>query len=305
MASSRRGVDRRTFLAASLAVTGGLTIRAHADEPVRRARRNIKMSLKYGMIGVGESVEEKFRAAHDAGFDGVELDSPNDLNTDEVLDAKRHSGVEIPGVVGSRHWSHPLSSPDASVREEGLAALERGIRDCAMYGGTTVLLVPAVVSRDVGYDEAYRRSQEEIRKVLPLAEKHGVRIAIENVWNNFLLSPMEAARYIDEFESDAIGWYFDVGNIVNYGFPAQWVRILGKRILKLDVKGFSRTKRDSEGLWNGFAVEIGEDDCDWPQVMRELDALGYKGWASAEVGGGDADRLANIARRMRRVLDSE
>lgn len=296
-------MDRRTFIASTLAASAlGMARFGHA-RPLR-APRGIRMSLKYGMIGVGDTIEQKFAAARNAGFDGVELDSPNDLDRTDVLDAKKATGIAIPGVVGSRHWSHPLSSPDASVREAGLAALEQGIRDCKAYGGSTVLLVPAVVNSEVGYDEAYRRSQEEIRKVLPLAEQSGARVAIENVWNNFLLSPMEAARYIDEFESDAIGWYFDVGNIVNYGYPAQWARILGNRILKIDVKGFSRSKRDNEGLWKGFGVEIGEDDCDWPKVMHELDNIGYTGWASAEVGGGGADRLADIARRMRAVLDS-
>lgn len=268
------------------------------------AGRDIRMALKFGMIGVEGSLADKFAAARAAGFDGVEMDSPNDLDAEEVIEAARRTGVVIPGVVGSRHWSHPLSSPDEGVREAGLAALEQGIRDCKRYGGTTVLLVPAVVNSEVGYDEAYRRSQEAIRKVLPLAWQSGVKIAIENVWNNFLLSPLEAARYIDEFQSNAIGWYFDVGNIVNYGYPAQWARILGKRILKLDVKGFSRAKRDSEGLWKGFGVEIGEDDCEWPAVMRELDTIGFTGWASAEVGGGGPQRLADIARRMRAVLDS-
>ncbi|MEZ6210315.1 MAG: sugar phosphate isomerase/epimerase family protein [Phycisphaerales bacterium] len=296
-------MDRRTFIASTLAASALGFARVGHARPTR-APRGIRMSLKFGMIGVGDTIEQKFAAARNAGFDGVELDSPNDLNLEEVLDARKATGIAIPGVVGSRHWSHPLSSPDASVREAGLAALEQGIRDCKAYGGSTVLLVPAVVSAQVAYDEAYRRSQEEIRKVLPLAEQSGARVAIENVWNNFLMSPMEAARYIDEFESDAIGWYFDVGNIVNYGYPAQWARILGNRILKIDVKGFSRSKRDNEGLWKGFGVEIGEDDCDWPKVMHELDNIGYTGWASAEVGGGGADRLADIARRMRAVLDS-
>lgn len=296
-------MDRRTFIAGTLAAGAlGLTRRTHAQPA--GVKRDIRLSLKYGMIGVGDTVIEKFAAARDAGFDGVELDSPNDLAAQDVLDAMRATGMAVPGVVGSRHWSHPLSSPDAAIREVGLEALEQGIRDCKAYGGTTVLLVPAVVNSQIAYDEAYKRSQEEIRKVLPLAEQTGVKIAIENVWNNFLLSPMEAARYIDEFESDAIGWYFDVGNIVNYGYPAQWARILGRRILKLDIKGFSRSKRDSEGLWKGFSVEIGEDDCDWPGVMRELDKIGYNGWASAEVGGGGAERLADITRRMRSVLDS-
>ena len=166
--------------------------------------------------------------------------------------------------------------------------METAIRDCARYGGSTVLLVPAVVSKEVSYRDAYERSQAEIRKVLPLAKELGVKIALENVWNNFLLSPLEAARYVDEFESEWIGWYFDVGNVVNYGWPEQWVEVLGERILKLDVKEFSRTKRNDEGLWKGFGVKLLEGDCDWPAVMKALDGVGYEGWATAELAGGDA-----------------
>jgi hexulose-6-phosphate isomerase len=162
--------------------------------------------------------------------------------------------------------------------------------------------VPAVVNAEVGYDQAWERSSEEIARVLPRAAELGVAIAIENVWNQFLLSPLEAARYIDQFESPSIGFHFDVGNVVNYGWPQQWVRILGSRILKLDIKEFSRAKRDREGLWKGFEVEIGDGDCGWPAVVAALDEVGYRGWATAEVGGGDAARLADIARRMRRVL---
>lgn len=186
-------MDRRTFIASTVGAAAlGLASRSLARP--RIAGRDIRMALKFGMIGVGGTLAEKFAAAKHAGFDGIEFDSPNDLDAEEVLEAKRSAGIEIPGVVGSRHWSHPLSSPDASVRETGLAALERGIRDCKAYGGSTVLLVPAVVTAEVGYDEAYRRSQEEIRKVLPLCDDTGVKIAIENVWNSFLLSPLEAAR---------------------------------------------------------------------------------------------------------------
>ena len=188
------------------------------------------------------------------------------------------------------------------MRAEGRAGLETALRDCASYGGTTALLVPAVVNGEVGYDEAWERSSAEIRKVLPLAEELGVQIALENVWNGFLLSPLEAARYVDQFESEAIGWYFDVGNVVNFGWPEQWIRILGPRILKLDIKEFSRKKRNDEGLWKGFGVKIGDGDCDWPAVRAALAEIGYTGWATAEVGGGDEERLRDIKARMDEVL---
>ena len=167
-----------------------------------------------------------------------------------------------------------------------------------------MLLVPAVVTKEIPYDRAYERSQAEIRAVLPLAAELEIRIACENVWNDFLLSPLEAARYVDELESEWIGWYMDIGNVVNYGWPEQWIRILGQRVLKLDVKEFSRKKRDDEGLWKGFGVELGEGDCDWPAIVAALDEIGYEGWASAEVRGGDADRLRDIRERMDRILAS-
>ncbi|MGW8181191.1 MAG: sugar phosphate isomerase/epimerase family protein, partial [bacterium] len=200
------------------------------------------------------------------------------------------------------HWNKPLSDPDPVVRQEGLDGLETALRDAKTYGADTALLVPAVVNKQTSYDEAYVRSQTEIRKVLPLAEELGVKIGVENVWNHFLLSPIEMARYLDEFESPWIGAYFDVGNIVNYGWPEQWIRILGDRILKLDIKEFSRQKRDEEGPRAGFEVEIGEGDCDWPAVMAALIDVGFEGWGSAEVTGGGAERLKEISERMDRVL---
>jgi hexulose-6-phosphate isomerase len=267
----------------------------------------IKLCLKWGMIAGGASVLEKFQIVQRAGYDGVEIDSPSNFNLDEVNAAMKATGLVVPGVVDSVHWSQPLSSADAAVRAKGLDGLQTALRDAKKVGATTVLLVPAVVNASMAYDDAYTRSQAEIRKALPLAKELGVRIALENVWNKFLLSPLEAARYIDEFESDSIGWYFDIGNIVNDGWPEQWIRILGKRILKLDVKEFSRTKRDNEGLWKGFDAEIGEGDVDWKAVRAALREIGYEGdnaWASAEVAGGDEARLRDICQRMDRVLNA-
>jgi len=291
--------DRRTFLAGTAALT------AAAMAPGARAEdapRKIQKAVKYGMVGIEGSVADKFRLVKRLGYDAIELDSPSKLDPQEVCDARDDVGLPIHGVVDSVHWQQPLSDAKAETRAKGRAGLETALRDCHRYKGTTVLLVPAVVNKRVSYDQAYDRSQAEIRKVLPLAEELGITIAIENVWNHFLLSPLEAARYVDELESPRVGWYFDVGNIVNYGWPEQWIRILGKRIAKLDVKEFSRKRRNDEGLWKGFGVEIGDGDCDWPAVREALKEIRYEGMATAEVRGGDEARLKDIAARMDQVL---
>ena len=264
--------------------------------------RRLKKAVKFDMIETEGSVKDKFALLKELGFDGVEMSSPNDLSRDEVREARSATGLPIHGVVDSAHWQKTLSDPDAAVRAEGVEALRTALRDAQAYGASTVLLVPAVVNKSVSYDDAYRRSQVEIRKVLPEAKELGVRIALENVWNHFLLSPLEFARYIDEFESEWIGAYFDIGNIVNYGWPEQWIGVLGPRILKLDVKEFSRKKRDEEGLWSGFDVQLGEGDVDWPAVMKALENIDYSGWATAEIPGGDKSRLRDIAHRMDKIL---
>ncbi len=292
---------RREVLATGAAALAAGTFAPTANA-ARKAPRNYKKAVKYGMVKTEGSVEDKFRLLKKLGFDGVELDSPAEFDKEEVLEAIRTTGLQVCGVVDSVHWRFHLSDPDANVRKQGREGLETALRDAHDYGASTVLLVPAVVHKDVSYADAYTRSQKEIRQVLPLAAELRVAIAFENVWNHFLLSPLEAARYVDEFSSPWVGWYLDVGNIVNYGWPQHWVSALGKRILKLDMKEFSRSKRNDEGLWKGFQVEIMEGDCEWSEVMAELDKVGYfertEGWGTAEVAGGDEARLADIAARM-------
>ena len=243
-------------------------------------------------------IVDQFQMLVDIGFDGVEMESPSDVNIDEVLEAKEKTGLEIPGVINSVHWKSPLSDPDPAVRATCVASMETALRDCKAYGGTTVLLVPAVVNDKVSYQDAYQRSQEGIRKMLPVAEETGIKIAFENVWNNFLLSPLEAARYVDEFESEMVGWYFDIGNVVRYGWPEHWITALGDRIIKLDVKEYSRKKQQEEGIWKGFDVDLMAGDCNWPEVNKALTTIGYEGWASAEVPGGDRKRLEHVSKKM-------
>ena len=301
-------MNRREFLEGGTAglVLAALAPAALAAEEQKTAAatkpgRTLKKGIMWGTVGVKGSVLEKMKAVKSAGFEGAEMNSH--MDQEEVLRARDETGLTIPSVCGVHHWSKPLSHPDPKVRAEGLDALKQTLRDAKRYGASSVLLVPAVVSKEVSYDEAYTRSQAEIRKAIPLAEELGVKIACENVWNHFLLSPLEAARYVDEFNSPAVGWHFDVGNILNYGWPEQWIRILGKRIQKFHIKEFSRKKRDDEGLWKGFQVALLEGDNNWPAVMKAVDEIGYQGWAITEQGGGDSpEGLKDLADRLEKIL---
>ena len=300
-------MQRREFLkksasALALAAWAAPAFAAEEASPASSgAKRPIHKAIMWGTVGVKGSVAEKMKAIKEAGFEGAEMNSH--MNQDEVLRARDENGLIIPSVCGAHHWDKPLSHPDPKVREEGLEALKQTLRDAKAYGASSVLLVPAVVNKEVSYDQAYQRSQAEIRKAVPLAEEMGVKIAVENVWNQFLLSPLEAARYVDEFNSPAVGWHFDVGNIINYGWPEQWIRILGKRIQKLHIKEFSRKRRDKEGLSKGFDVPLLEGDDDWPSIVKALDDVGYTGWAMTEQGGGDTpEGLKDLATRLGRIL---
>ncbi len=299
-------MNRRDFLkgAGALALAVTSTRLFGADQVLlARPRRTLKRGIIWGTVGVKGSVLEKMKAVKEAGFDGAEMNSH--MDQEEVLRARDATGLQIPSVCGVKHWDVPLSHPDPKVREEGLAALKQTLRDAKRYGASSVLLVPAIVNAEVSYADAYTRSQAEIRKAVPLAEELGVKIAIENVWNQFLLSPLEAARYVDEFNSPAVGWHFDVGNIINYGWPEQWIRILGKRIQKLHIKEFSRKQRDDQGLWKGFDVKLLEGDDNWPAVMKAVDEVGYRGWAITEQGGGDTpEGLRDLRERLDKILGS-
>jgi len=302
-------MNRREFVqtgatALTLAALAPSALAAEMQAPAAAASgRTVRKGIMWGTVGVKGSVLEKMKAIKEAGFEGTEMMSH--MDQDEVLRTRDETGLALPSVCGRDHWGKPLSDPDPKVRAEGLEALKQTLRDAKRYGASSVLLVPGVVSKEVSYADAYTRSQAEIRKAVPLAEELGVKIAIENVWNHFLLSPLEAARYVDEFQSPAVGWHFDVGNILNYGWPEQWIRILGPRIQKLHIKEFSRKKRDNQGLWKGFDVQLLDGDNDWPAVMKAVDAIGYHGWAITEQGGGDSpEGLKNLVQRLEKILAS-
>ena len=299
-------LTRREFLrvgSGALAASVVAPVSLRAAESGAAKKRSIRKAIMYATVGVKGSVLEKFKAVKDAGFEGVEPMSH--MNQDEVMKALEETGLKAASVCCSTHWDQTLSDPNPATREKGLEGLKQALRDARRYGASSVLLVPAVVNKRVSYADAYARSQAEIRKALPLAEELGVKIAIENVWNQFLLSPLEAARYVDEFNSPWIGWHFDVGNVITFGWPEQWIRILNKRILKLHIKEFSRKKRDAEGLGKGFDVEFLKGDNDWPAIMKALDEIGYNGWGIAEQGGaGSPEGLKKLSGEMDRIFAS-
>src|SRR3954471_4497506 len=293
--------NRRSFLKQAAILGAAASLPSFGQDAAKK--RKIHKGIMYATIGVKGSVQEKFQKCKEAGFEGVEAMSH--MNHDEVLKARDENGLKVPSVCCNTHWDKPLGSPDPAVREAGLKGLEQALRDANKYGARSVLFVPGVVSKEISYSDCYKRSQEGIRKMLPLAEELKVKIAIENVWNNFLLSPLEAARYIDEFNSPWIGWHFDVGNVITYGWPEQWIRILNKRIVTLHIKEFSREKSRQQGLGKGFDVEFLKGSNDWPKIMAALDEVGFDGWGISEQGGaGSLEGMRKLSSEMDKIFAS-
>lgn len=313
-------MNRREFVAGVGAIAAGAMVArvatgaqppaAPAADPAAAKptpKRTLKRAAMLGMLAEGDSIQDKFQILRDLGYDGVEIDRPGRTPLDEYAAAQDKTGLKVHGIVDSIHWSSPLNNPVPEIRAKGLAALESCLRDAKQLGAVSVLLVPAVVNADLPYADAWKLSHEQIRKALPLAQEAGVKIAVENVWNNFLLSPLEAVRYLDDLNSPLAAWHFDIGNVINFGWPEQWIRVLGPRTAKLHIKDFSRKKRDDLGLWKGFDVELGDGDAGWPRVMGALDETGYStapqgNWATAEVRGGKRDRLKQVLEQMDKLF---
>jgi L-ribulose-5-phosphate 3-epimerase len=257
----------------------------------------IKKGLVFNMLPETLSYAERFKLARETGFEVVQaLTEPDQHKAEEIKKAAESAGIRIDSVMNMDHWKYPLSSSDAAVVDKSLAGMRTSLHNAKLWGADAVLLVPAVLDPKTSYRDAWSRSQNEIRKLLPLAEELKVVIAIEEVWNRFLLSPLEMATYIDEFKSPWIKAWFDVGNVVLYGYPQDWIRTLGPRIFKVHLKDFKRGK-DSYA-W----VNLGEGDIDWAAVREAFAAVNYTGSAVAELPAGDEAYLRDVSRRVDRLL---
>ena len=292
---------RRRFLQSTLAAaTAGATLLPHSSKadpaiPHALAGRLYK-TLKIGMIKVDGSLTDKFRAAKQAGFQGVELSAPG-YDIAEVRQAIADSGLPVDGTVCASHWKIRHTSADAATRAQALADLQQALRDTQAVGGHSVLLV-AGKGEDGPEADIWDRSIENIAKAVPLAAELGVAIVIENVWNQFCYdhdggsnqTADKFVKYVDAFNSPWVGMQFDIGNHWKYGSMGDWIRQLGKRVLKLDVKGFSRAE-------NKF-TPIGQGDIDYADVRKALHEINFHGWLAAEVAGGDLAYLTGVAQEM-------
>jgi len=296
---------RREFLrigATSLALASVTPRLLAADEqpaaaPARK-RPNPK-AIMWGTVGTKGSVLEKMKAIKAAGFDAVEMASHMDQS--EVIKARDASALPIISVCGEKHWSKPLSHPDAEVREEGFAGLQQTLRDAKAYGATSILLVPGVVNQEVTFEDCWRRSIEQIRRAIPLASELGVKISIENVWNNFITTEDKAVKYLDELNSPWVAWHFDVGNIIRYGDPIDWIQALGKRIARVHIKEYSRDRAMKTGdVWKGFSAPLLEGANNWPGVMKAFDEVSYTGPLITEQGGS----LEDLSKALDRIIAS-
>ena len=297
------GVNRREFLLRSSSIAiGGALLGSAATEGLAATASGIKKGACIGVLPEGMTVLEKFQVAKRAGFDGVE---PNTLNNaDEVKDyreAAEKTGVKITSIMNSDHWKYPLSDNDPEVVRKCIEGLKTSMHNAHDLDAGAVLLVPGIVTANVRYAEVYRRSQAEIRKLLPLARDLKVIIAIENVGNRFLLSPLEMVRYVNEFKSPWVRSYFDIGNVVATGYPQDWIRTLGKQVCRMHIKRFEPgtdhpkfdpKDRRTQGI-------------DWPDVRKALNEIGYSGWITAEVKSGNEDYVREVSARMDRILSGQ
>jgi L-ribulose-5-phosphate 3-epimerase len=296
--------DRREFLmmlgASMAAASGSAGGSAAAQAP--KAGPILKSAL-ISMLPRDRPYLERFELARRVGFAGIEMQTVSGKDeAAEIKEASATSGLKIHSVMNMDHWKLPLSSGDPAIVSKGVAGMETSLRNAALWGADAVLLVPAVVDSTTSYRDAWTRSQPVIReRNLPLARELKVIVAVEEVWNKFLLSPIEFARYVDEFESPWVRAYFDVGNVVFFGFPQDWIRTLGSRIVKVHVKDFRVDRQNGRFAFGN----VGEGDIDWPEVRRALGEIKYSGYITTEVQGGDEAYLKDLVGRLDRFLAGE
>ncbi len=286
---------RRAFLkfaaaAAAGACWAGRSVAASGtSEPA-----GLLKACQLGMLGKELANTEKLSLAKRCGFQGIETEVPADFNAAKELgEQSRQAGVPIHSVVYGG-WDAPFSDPRAEVIDRGIAGMEKAMRCARAMGADVVLLVPAVVGDLVGYADAWQRSQKAIRRLLPLARELEVTIAVENVWNKFLLSPLEFARYVDEFDDPRLRAYFDVGNVILFGYSQDWIRTLGKRIVRIHLKDFKRDGYKWTNLLDG--------DVNWRQVRKALTEVGYSGYMTTELSGGDEAYLRDLSARIDKII---
>jgi hexulose-6-phosphate isomerase len=293
-------MNRRNFLSSTLTAAAGVSSAAAPSS----ARLPIRKGILLGMLPRSLSHVDKFKMALDCGFQSMECNTePDQAVAASIKEASVKTGMPIHSVMNMAHWQSPLNSSDPAVVEKSLTGMRTSLNNAKLWGASTVLLVPAVVSADLTYQDAWTRSQTQIKKLLPLAAELKVIIGIENVWNKFLVSPLEMANYVDSFKSPWVKAYFDVGNVVLFGFPQDWIRTLGPRICKVHLKDFSFRNNPEIKKRVADFVNLRDGDIDWKAIHKALADIGYKGDATVELSGGDETYLKELSGRVDMILE--
>ena len=285
-------MNRRRFLHHTTALLGASALAPTASLHAGQFTAKIRKSLKWGMAQKAAKdmpLAEAFKKLRVCGYEGVEpsllLGHVKVENADEWIAASKESGLIIDGTVGGR--------------SEGL---EAGIDLTKRLGGDSMLVVLAY-PQDVPLQQTWDSSVARMKEAAVHAEKQGIKVLIENVWNTFLISAYDMARFIDEVGSLWVQVHFDIGNMMRWGVAEHWAQVLGKRSLKIDVKEYDLDRAMNEGMRKGYDKPLGEGSINWPAVRAELAKIDFNGWAAAEVKAGDWEYLADVAKRMDRVLD--
>lgn len=301
--SSRRSFLKQAGVASAAAAASsafGSTTSASAATTAAAPGGSPKKAVLIGMLPKDLPYQERFALAREVGFEGMEVNTIDDpAEAEKIGKAAQAAKLPIHSVMNSEHWRSPLSSSDPAVVDKSVKGMLTSIGNAKLLGADTVLLVPAVVDAKTGYQDAWTRSHKVItERILPEAEKQGIVIGIEEVWNKFLLSPLEMNAYVDSFKSKYVQAYFDVGNIVFYAYPQDWIRTLGPRIKKVHLKDFKLDRR--KGAFD--FVHLGEGDVDWPEVRKALHDIGYNGYMTTEIRGGDKAYLTDVVARIDKIL---
>jgi L-ribulose-5-phosphate 3-epimerase len=289
-------MDRRGFLEATAAAAALAALRPRAAAAGGHPKKAVLLS----MLPKEFSYRDRFQTALDAGFAGIEIGTvAGAAEAESIKAAADATGLVIHSVMNADHWKYPLSSGDPAVVDKSVAGMETSLHNAKLWGAGTVLLVPAVVNPETSYQEAWTRSQKVVReRILPLAEELKVVVAMEEVWNKFLLSPLEMKRYVDEFASPWVKAYVDVGNMIFYGYPQDWIRTLGPRVARIHLKDFKLDRGEGRFYWRN----LGEGDVDWVEVRKALSDVDYDSWMTTEIEGGDAAYLKDVSARVDRFL---
>jgi L-ribulose-5-phosphate 3-epimerase len=300
----KQTVSRRDFLQASVTAAAGASFdpasgwSAGAQAPPTGGEPvAIRKGILLDMLPDNLPYAERFKMTRDAGFEVIQAPTtPNQGEAERMAKAADDAGIKIDSVMNMLHWKDPLSSSDPAVVRRGLEGMRTSLHNAKLWGAAAVLLVPAVVNPHTGYRDAWRRSSKEIRTLIPLAAELRVVIAIEEVWNKFLLSPLEMATYLDEFNSPWVQSWFDVGNVVLYGYPQDWIRTLGTRINRLHLKDFMVKKNSF------YWTNLGDGDIDWVAVRQALTAVSFHGSAICELPSGNEAYLRDLSKRVDRLV---